>query len=159
MGLPMTLHLLQYTGRYMNLLPIFSYSQQPRIPGQSLAHLSDVNMGYIPSDALFETRLYKRFTHIGSKRRLKWLPDPGSPTGYSRSTQYDWGNFISYLNKANLVMKEINGDNTIINQYRKVWNNFHEIKKQTYETINNFNNSKPQFSAFSTSYTLQTLLR
>ncbi len=90
---------------------------------------------HIPSDSLFEARLYKRFTHVGSKRRLKWLPDPGSPTGYSRSVQYDWGNYISYLNKANSVMKEINGDDTIKNQYRKVWRNFHEIMKQTYMEI------------------------
>src|SRR5690606_4460737 len=55
---------------------------------------------HIPSNSLFETRLYKRFTHLGSKRRLKWLPDENSPTGYSPSKEYDWGNFISYLNKA-----------------------------------------------------------
>lgn len=90
---------------------------------------------HIPSDSLFETRLYKRFTHLGSKRRLRWLPDPGSPTGYSRSTQFDWGNFISYLNKANEVMRGINGDDTILRQYRKVWNKFHEIKKATYKEI------------------------
>jgi len=92
---------------------------------------------HIPSDSLFETRLYKRFTHLGSKRRLKWFPDPGSPSGYSRSLQYDWGNFISYLNKANLVMKEINQDDTILRQYRKVWKKFHEVKKQTYQKLNN----------------------
>ncbi len=91
---------------------------------------------HIPSDSLFETRLYKRFTHIGSKRRLKWLPDSSSPTGYSRSTQYDWGNFISYLNKANLIMREINNDDTIAKQYRKVWNKFHEVKKHSYDEIN-----------------------
>lgn len=90
---------------------------------------------HIPSNSLFEARLYKRFTHLGSKRRLKWFPDPGSPTGYSRSLHYDWGNFISYLNKANNVMKVINGDDTIQRQYRKIWNNFHEIKKSTYENI------------------------
>lgn len=90
---------------------------------------------HIPSDSLFETRLYKRFTHIGSHRRLKWIPDPGSPTGYSRSTHYDWGNFISYLKKANLVMREINGDDTIARQYRKIWNKFHELKKSTYQDI------------------------
>lgn len=90
---------------------------------------------HIPSDSLFETRLYKRFTHLGSKRRLRWLPDPGSPTGYSRSTQFDWGNFISYLNKANEVMKSINGDDTIIRQYRKVWAKFHEVKKKTNEEL------------------------
>ncbi len=90
---------------------------------------------HIPSDSLFETRLYKRFTHLGSKRRLKWLPDSDSPTGYSRTTQQDWGNFISYLDKANSVMKDINGDDTIAKQYRHIWNNFHELKEQTYREI------------------------
>lgn len=90
---------------------------------------------HIPSDSLFETRLYKRFTHLGSKRQLRWLPDSESPTGYTRSTQFDWGNFISYLNKANLVMREINGDDTIEKQYRKVWGKFHDIKEQTYREI------------------------
>jgi len=90
---------------------------------------------HIPSDSLFETRLYKRFTHLGSKRRLKWLPDENSPTGYSPSKHYDWGNFISYLNKANFVMKEINGDDSISQQYSKVWNKFHKIKKSTYQEL------------------------
>lgn len=84
---------------------------------------------HIPSDSLFETRLYKKFTHLGAKRRLKWLPDTNSPSGYSRSAQTDWGNFISYLNKANLVMKEINKDDAIAKQYKRIWNNFHEVKK------------------------------
>jgi hypothetical protein len=90
---------------------------------------------HIPSDSLFETRLYKRFTHLGSKRRLKWLPDENSPTRYSPSKHYDWGNFISYLNKANYVMKEINGDDSISQQYSKVWNKFHKIKKSTYQEL------------------------
>lgn len=90
---------------------------------------------HISSNSLYETRLYKRFTHLGAQRRLKWLPDASSPSGYSPSTQTDWGNFISYLNKANFVMKEINKDNTIANQYKKIWNNFHEIKKATNKDI------------------------
>lgn len=90
---------------------------------------------HVPSDSLFETRLYKRFTHIGSKRRIKWLPNENSSTGFSPSKYYDWGNFISYLNKANQVMKEINKADTISKQYRKVWNKFHEIKKSTYAEI------------------------
>ncbi|WP_425237100.1 reverse transcriptase domain-containing protein [Ulvibacterium sp.] len=97
---------------------------------------------HIPSNSLFETRLYKRFTHVGSKRRLKWVPDPGSPTGYSRSVHYDWGNFISYLNKANEVMKEINGDDTIKRQYRKVWSKFHEVKENTYQELGKVKVSK-----------------
>ncbi|MGB4772788.1 MAG: reverse transcriptase domain-containing protein [Chitinophagaceae bacterium] len=89
----------------------------------------------IPSDSLFETRLYKRFTHIGAKRRLKWIPNDKSPTGYSQSKHYDWGNFISYLNKANYVMRKINMDDSISKQYRRVWNKFHEVKKATYLEI------------------------
>jgi len=90
---------------------------------------------HTPSNALFEKRLYKRFTHVGSKRRLKWLPDPSSPTGYNRSEQYDWGNFISYLNKANTIMNGINKDDTIAKQYRKIWRKFHVLKTQTYDDI------------------------
>lgn len=83
---------------------------------------------HIPSNSLFEGRLYKRFTHVGAKRRLKWIADSTSPTGYKRTTIYDWGNFISYLNKANSVMFKINKDNNIAKQYRKVWNKFHILK-------------------------------
>ena len=90
---------------------------------------------HIPSNSLFEGRLYKRFTHVGAKRRLKWIADSTSPTGYKRTTIYDWGNFISYLNKANLVMFKINKDNNIAKQYRKVWNKFHILKKQAYKEI------------------------
>lgn len=86
---------------------------------------------HITSDALFETRLYKRFTHLGATRRLRWLPDSNSPSGFRRSTIYDWGNFISYLNKSNKVMLAINKDDSIKKQYRKVWNKFHLIKKRT----------------------------
>ncbi len=90
---------------------------------------------HIPSNSLFERRLYKRFTHVGAKRRLKWKPNKNSPTGYSKTTQYDWGNFISYLNKANFVMKQLNKDDSIMRQYRKVWRKFHEIKAKTYREI------------------------
>lgn len=90
---------------------------------------------HIPSKALFETRLYKRYTHFGAKRRLKWIPDIKSITGYSPSKQNEWGNFISYLNKANYVMYNINKENTISKQYRKVWTKFHELKAKTYKEI------------------------
>jgi hypothetical protein len=85
---------------------------------------------HIPSDSLFETRLYKRFTHLGSARRLKWLPDSSSPSGFKRTKHYDWGNFISYLNKSNQVMRHINKGDLIKKQHRKVWNKFHQIKKR-----------------------------
>ena len=90
---------------------------------------------HIPSDKLFEGRLYKRFTHLGAKRRLKWKPDSSSPSGFKRTTKYDWGNFISYLRKADNVMTDINYDKSISAQGRKIWPKFHQLKKQTYEDI------------------------
>ena len=72
---------------------------------------------------------------MGAKRRLKWIADSSSPTGYKRTTVYDWGNFISYLNKANSVMMIINQDDNIAKQYKKVWKKFHMLKKRAYEEI------------------------
>lgn len=90
---------------------------------------------HIPSNALFETRLYKRFTHVGAKRRLKWIKNPNNSAEYVRSTSYEWGNFISYIEKANSVMKEINKDDSISQQYKKVWKKFHQVKKETYRKL------------------------
>lgn len=90
---------------------------------------------HIPSNSLFETRLYKRFTHIGAKRRLKWIKNPNNSTEYIRSTSYDWGNFISYIEKANQIMKIINKDDSISQQYKKIWKKFHDVKKDTYREL------------------------
>lgn len=90
---------------------------------------------HIPSEALFERRLYKKYTHLGAMRRLKWIPNEGASEGYKCSKEYDWGNFISYLNKADSMMNAINGDKSIAKQYRKVWNKFHKVKKYAYLEI------------------------
>lgn len=83
---------------------------------------------------LFEERLYKRFTYKGAKRRLIYKPDPKSETGYSKTKEQYWGNYISYLEKANRVMKSINGDDTIKSQYSKFWSKFgKEMKKANRE--------------------------
>lgn len=96
---------------------------------------------HIKSNDLYERRLYKRFTHVGAKRRLKWVADSSSPSGYRRTTIYDWGNFITYLNKANSVMSEINHDNNVAMQYRKVWKKFHRLKKKIYNDIEKYKRS------------------
>ena len=93
---------------------------------------------HIPSNSLFERRLYKRFTHVGARRRLKWIADSSSPTGYRRTTMYDWGNFISYLNKADAVMNDINKGNNIARQSRKIWKKFHEINKKASKEITRY---------------------
>lgn len=87
------------------------------------------------SHNLFEERLYKRFSYKGAKRRLIWKPDPSSKTGYSPSREQYWGNYISYLEKANKVMKPINQDDTIKNQYSNFWPNFIKEMKKAYSEI------------------------
>jgi reverse transcriptase-like protein len=84
---------------------------------------------------LFEERLYKRFSYKGAQRRMIWKPDASSDTGYSPSKEYHWGNYISYLEKANKVMKPINGDDTIRNQYSRFWPMFGKEMKQAYKEI------------------------
>jgi hypothetical protein len=84
---------------------------------------------------LFEQRLYKRFSYKGAKRRLIYKADPKSETGYSKSKEQYWGNYISYLEKANRVMKPINGDDTIKKQYSKFWPNFGKEMKKAYKEI------------------------
>jgi hypothetical protein len=84
---------------------------------------------------LFEQRLYKRFSYKGAKRRLIYKADPKSETGYSKSKEQYWGNYISYLEKANRVMKPINGDDTIKKQFSKFWPNFGKEMKKAYKEI------------------------
>ena len=79
---------------------------------------------------LFKGRLIKRFTILGGKRLLKRIPDPERPGKYlpdpEKST--NWGNYFSYLMKADAVMKDLNeGNSTIKRQTRKFESNFHRL--------------------------------
>lgn len=91
---------------------------------------------HINSNDLYERKLYDRYTHYGAKRRVKFIEDPSRKGGYKMSKYYVWGNLFSYMQKANLIMKAINNDDSILNQIRKVWKNFHKIKKASYDEIN-----------------------
>lgn len=84
---------------------------------------------------LFEGRLFRRFSYKGAERRLIWKKDPKSDTGYSRSTEYYWGNYISYLEKANRVMYPINKEDIIKKQYSRFWPNFGKEMKKAYAAI------------------------
>jgi len=84
---------------------------------------------------LFEERLYKRFSYRGAKRRLIYKPDPRAEGGYKRTNEQYWGNYISYLEKANKVMKPINKDNSIRKQYSRFWPNFTKEMDKAYAQI------------------------
>ncbi|HEY9082491.1 MAG TPA: reverse transcriptase domain-containing protein [Vicingaceae bacterium] len=82
-----------------------------------------------PDKSLFKSKLYKRFTHRGAKRKLIYRPSKTDKTVYEKSNEYYWGNYLSYINKANDSMKSINGGDFVKRQSRKFWKKFHDLMK------------------------------
>ncbi|WP_417558822.1 reverse transcriptase domain-containing protein [Mesoflavibacter zeaxanthinifaciens] len=81
-----------------------------------------------PDKGIFKSRLYKRFTHRGAKRKLIYHPSKTDPTIYERTKKYYWGNYLSYIYKANDSMRSLNDGRDIIKrQSRKFWNQFHKL--------------------------------
>lgn len=80
-----------------------------------------------PDNSLFKSRLYKRFTHRGAKRKTIFRPSKADKSVYEKSNEYYWGNYLSYINKANDSMKSINGGDFIKKQSRKFWKNFNNL--------------------------------
>ncbi len=82
-----------------------------------------------PDKTIFKSRLYKRFTYKGAKRKLIHKPTHYDKTKYEKTTKYYWGNYLSYLIKADDSMKSINSKNYIKRQSRKFWKNFNNLMK------------------------------
>jgi hypothetical protein len=82
-----------------------------------------------PDKNIFKGRLYKRFTHKGANRKLIFRPSKEDKTQYVKTKEFYWGNYFSYIYKANKEMKEINGNDIIKRQSRKLWKNFNDIMK------------------------------
>lgn len=80
-----------------------------------------------PDKKIFKGRLFKRFTHKGSKRKLIYRPSKEDKTKYSKTKEFNWGNYLSYVYKANHTMKELNSNDCIKKQSRRVWKNFNAI--------------------------------
>lgn len=82
-----------------------------------------------PDKKLFKSKLYKKFTYKGAKRKLIYRPLKNNPRIYVASKEYDWGNYLNYIYKSNDTMKTLNNDNTILKQSKKFWSNFHKLLK------------------------------
>lgn len=82
-----------------------------------------------PDKSLFKSRLYKRFSHRGAKRKIIYRPSKADKTVYEKTNEYYWGNYLSYINKANDSMKSINGDDFVKKQSRKFWKQFNDLMK------------------------------
>ena len=66
---------------------------------------------------LFQTRLYKKFTHLGAKRRRIYVQDNADPTNWIKTESHDWGNYISYAEMAANKLP----NNKIKRQVRRHW--------------------------------------
>lgn len=82
-----------------------------------------------PDKNIFKGRLFKRFTHKGSNRKLIYRPSKDDKTKYIKTKEFNWGNYFSYIYKANNTMKELNNNDCIKRQSRKLWKNFNNIMK------------------------------
>lgn len=74
-----------------------------------------------PDKGIFKGRLFKRFTYKGSGRKLIYKPSKEDKTKYVVSKEFNWGNYLSYIQKANNTMKELNKNDYIKRQSRKLW--------------------------------------
>ena len=74
-------------------------------------------------------RLAIAITHKGYERRLIYRPSKHDPKTYKKTKKYDWGNYLSYVYKANKSMNTINLNNEIKRQIRKSWSEFHRLMR------------------------------
>src|SRR5690606_8142314 len=79
-------------------------------------------------DELHKNSLFKRFTYRGSGRRRRY-------EGNVKIERIDWGNYLSYVEKANLTFKEFNRGDQIKRQSRKIWMRFDKLMKLSEEEI------------------------
>lgn len=66
---------------------------------------------------LFKSRLYKRYSHWGAKRKRIYVPDRLNLGKFTKTDRYNWGNFLSYAYKAEITFR--NGK--IKNQVKRHW--------------------------------------
>lgn len=92
-----------------------------------------------PDKSLFKSRLYKRFTHRGAKRKLIYQPSKDDPKKYVKTKKYYWGNYLSYLYKANDSMETLNNSDIIKRQGRKLWKNFNLLMEHHEGKVNKKN--------------------
>lgn len=88
-----------------------------------------------PDKRLFKSSLYKRFTYKGANRKLIYRPSINNPKTYKKTQEYNWGNYVSYVYKADDSMETINGNKVIRRQARKLWRQFHLLLKTSEEKL------------------------
>lgn len=71
---------------------------------------------------LFKSRLFKRYTIIGSHRKLKRIRDKQDKSKFIVIKRYNYGNYLTYVNKADNQIE----NNSIKNQLKNHWRIFNK---------------------------------
>lgn len=66
---------------------------------------------------IFRRRLYKRYSHIGAKRSIKYRRKVGTTNQWEKTKIYNWGNFITYAYLASQTLD----DNKVKSQVKNHW--------------------------------------
>lgn len=82
-----------------------------------------------PDKSIFKSKLFKRYTYKGADRKIKYRPLIENPKLYVKTKEYNWGNYLSYIDNANEKMLSFNLNNIIKRQSRKAWANFNKLMK------------------------------
>lgn len=75
---------------------------------------------------IFKSRLQKKFTFIGGKRILKRIRNPINKSQFISTKTYNFGNYIFYVNKSTLIIK----NEIIKKQLRNHWKVLHSKFKK-----------------------------
>ncbi|WP_417913971.1 reverse transcriptase domain-containing protein [Candidatus Electronema sp. JM] len=65
---------------------------------------------------IFRRRLFKKFSYLGARRKMKWNFDENEKT-WKKSYRHEWGNYLTYANMAHFNMK----NSKIRGQLRNHW--------------------------------------
>ena len=117
----------QFDGKY-TLIKNSSISSYYRKMKRSFArsHFFTYHNKTTTNGEVFKTRLYKRFTYVGAKRRRIYQRHPNKTNVFILTHRYDWGNFITY---AKMAQDTIVG-NKIGGQIKRHWRKFHEMMRK-----------------------------
>jgi hypothetical protein len=79
-------------------------------------------------DKIHKSALYKKFTYKGALRRM-------IQNGKTKTYRYDWGNYLSYVEKANITFRYFNKGDNIKRQSRKSWSRFNTLMQNALKEL------------------------
>ena len=85
--------------------------------------------GKNPDRTIFKRRLYQRFSYLGAGRKLIYQPSKDDKSKYIPTFKYYWGNYLSYIYKADDLMLSLNKEPLIRRQSRHFWKGFNKVLK------------------------------